>query len=383
MSELTFDPDIEAARKKVHEGMPPFEHRDPPVSAFEFWPGKLFYAPVAVQWLLLALRHGSLTLPTAANPGLPLGGLVGESKAAIMGHLKGAARERFAAFVAFERSQWGDQEEDLEADILRVRNEAAKAGLSYPFVAKPDMGCRGVGVRLLKSDEDLRAYLAGFPAGGTIIFQRYVPYEAEAGVFYVRFPGEERGRITSLTLKYFPHVFGDGVATLEELILADPRAGRLSHLYLPRHAKRLDWVPRSGEPVRLAFAGSHSRGTIFRNGNAHRTDAMARAFDAVADGIPGFCFGRFDIRFASMEALQRGEDFNILEINGAGGESTHIWDAGTSLFEAYRDLAQQFRMVFEVGAANRRLGHKPSSLAEVYRAWRSEKAVVGNYPPTE
>lgn len=90
-------------------------------------------------------------------------------------------------------------------------------------------------------------------------------YEAEAGVFYVREPGGEGGRIVSLTLKYFPYVHGDGRSTLRELILADPRAGRVPHLYLPRHAARLDQVPeagsRSGSPSPEATAGAASSAT--------------------------------------------------------------------------------------------------------------------------
>jgi hypothetical protein len=54
----------------------PFEHADAHLldrpqrvlSPFEFWPGTLFYAPVAVYWLWQSLRHRSLTLPTIANP---------------------------------------------------------------------------------------------------------------------------------------------------------------------------------------------------------------------------------------------------------------------------------------------------------------------------
>ena len=208
-------------------------------------------------------------------------------------------------------------------------------------------------------------------------------YEAEAGVFYVRQPGERTGRIVSLTLKYFPYVHGDGASTLRELILADPRAGRVPHLYLPRHAARLDDVPAAGEPVRLAFAGSHSRGSIFRDGTHLITPAMTDRFDAIAHSIPEFWFGRFDIRFPDIERLQAGGDFTILEVNGAGAEMTHVWDRGKSLWEARRDLMEQYRLLFTIGRANRDRGHRGMGLREFWRAYRREKALTPLYPPTQ
>ena len=224
------------------------------------------------------------------------------------------------------------QPDDAVAEALAAEAAMAAAGLGFPVVAKPDLGCRGAGVRLVRDLGQLVSYLEGFPAGARLILQRYVAFEAEAGVFYVRMPGEAKGRIVSLTLKYFPYVHGDGRSTLRELILADPRAGRVPHLYLPRHAARLDHVPEAGEPVRLAFAGSHSRGSIFRDGTHLVTPAMTARFDAIARSMPEFWFGRFDIRFADIARLQAGEDFTIVEVNGAGAEMTHVWDRSTSLW---------------------------------------------------
>lgn len=373
------DRDFSDAIAQVHKGMPPLDLGDQPISMFEFWPAKIFYIPVAFYWLYLSLRHRGLTLPTAANPTFPLGGLVGESKAAVMANLQGKAKERFADHVCFTRGEEVALDEDLEEALAAVE----AAGLSMPFVAKPDMGCRGAGVRLIKSRNQLANYLKMFPCGRCIIFQQYIPYEAEAGIFYVRPQGAKEGRIISLTLKYFPHIFGDGTSMVKDLILADPRAGKLSHLYLPRHSDRLDHVLAKGEPMRLAFTGSHSRGAIFRNGNAWITEEMRVAFDEVADGIPGFCFGRFDARFPSLEELQVGGTFHLMEVNGAGGEVAHIWDSRTTLLDAYRSLAEQFRLVFEIGADNRKRGHPPSSIREIYQAWRDEKKLTSVYPPTE
>lgn len=356
--------------------MPPLED-GPPLSRFEFWPAWAFYAPVWAWILLLSVRHLGIRLPLMANPSIAGGGLVGESKSAVLGLVGAEAQAWFAPHLGFDRGT-----EPAEAASARALAALGLAGLSLPLVAKPDLGCRGAGVRPVRTEAELTAYLAAFPRGERLVLQELVDLEGEAGVFWVRHPGAARGRILSLTLKYFPRIVGDGRSTVEQLIRADPRAGRLAHLYLGRHADRLGEVLPAGVALRLAFAGSHSRGAIFRDGTALVTPAMEARFAAIADAIPEFWFGRFDVRFADIADLQRGEGFKVLEVNGAGAESTHIWDSRMRLGQAWADLFRQFRLLWEVGAANRARGARPMGYRDFWRGWRREKALVPSYPPT-
>lgn len=356
--------------------MPPLDEA-PPVSPFELWSPKLFYLPVWLWIGWLALRHRGVRLPLIANPGFPLGGLVGESKASVLDRFGPEARAFAPPYVVVRRDvgcAGGQARKALQA--LR------RAGLDLPVVAKPDLGCRGAGVQPIRTTDDLERYLALFPPGHRLLLQALIDAEGEAGVFYMRSPGARKGEIFSLTLKYFPRVVGDGCRTLRELIAADPRAGQLQHLYLHRHEDRLDTIVADGESVRLAFAGSHSRGAIFRNGASYVTKAMCARFDAIAAAIPGFHFGRFDVRFADFEAFRSGCDFWILECNGAGAEATHIWDSRTRLRDAYRTLFRQFSALWRIGAANRALGHRPESWRVFIRHWLEERRLVTQYPPT-
>src|ERR1700749_4178987 len=52
---------------------------------FEFWPWWVFYAPV-IGYVIVRLvpKFRSFTVFTAANPAVPAGGLLGESKSAIL-----------------------------------------------------------------------------------------------------------------------------------------------------------------------------------------------------------------------------------------------------------------------------------------------------------
>jgi len=209
-----------------------------------------------------------------------------------------------------------------------------------------------------------------------------VDFEGEAGVFYVRQPDEEKGRIISLTLKYFPYVMGDGKSTLKELIENDRRAGILSHIYLPRHEHRWDLVLPEGQSFRIAFTGSHSRGTIFKDGARHINDRMCALFDEITKEIPEFYFGRIDVRFKSMEDLETGQNLRILEINGATGEVTHVWDSNNTLWKAYKDLAHQYKLLYQIGAKNRKRGFKPDSLWSLLKEYAAYKKLSKIYPLT-
>lgn len=363
-----------------HEGMPPIDFSGPSLSFFEFWPQQVFYAPMILYWLWLTLKHGGrFALPTAANPSFPFGGWIGESKDAVLSKAGRHARQFIAPYISFVR----DTQIPLDLAVGAAAHQAREAGFTFPLVAKPDKGCRGAGVRRIRNTNELAGYVSQFPAGERIVLQALVDHEAEAGIFYIRKPGDDRGQISSLTLKYFPYVYGDGSSTLGELIARDQRAGILKDIYLPRHAGRQNQVLAPGEPYRIAFAGSHSRGTIFRDGNRYTTEPMRRAFDCIAKDIDGFYFGRFDVRFSSIEELQQGRNFTILECNGAGAEATHIWDRKTTLITAYRVLMRQYAVLWEIGAENVRKGAKPARLIDLFRAWRNEVDLWSRYPQTE
>jgi hypothetical protein len=196
------------------------------------------------------------------------------------------------------------------------------------------------------------------------IVQGYVP-GLEFGVFYVRRPGESRGSILSITEKRLPSVTGDGRSTLEELILNDTDTIGMARFHLRQHADHLHQVPANSEVVGLGDCGSHCRGARFYDGGALLTPALECAIEAIAARFDGFYFGRFDLRVPSREALMRGEDITILELNGVTSEVTHIYDPGVSLIEAYRALFEQWRLAFEIGAENAARGARVWSLAEL------------------
>jgi len=358
--------------------MPSLNQEGRTTSFFEFWPLWVMYLPVVIQWLLLAVRYRSLTLPLIANPVVSLSGMVGAAKSALLGSAGVFARQWILPWIVYEVSDRPIEEQTQE--VLRALHAA---GLGLPIVGKPDVGCRGAGVKLLHTEDELRDYIADFPATGGIQFQQLSQWEAEAGVFYVRFPGEGHGSISSLTLKYMPFVVGDGQSTLQQLVSKDPRASQVQHLYAERHRANWQRVLPAGEPYRLVFSASHCRGAVFRDGGQYIDARLTAALDRIFDDIPGFHYGRLDIKFRDLDALMAGQDFAIIEINGASSESINIWDRNASLFDAFKTLLQQYRTLFKLGDANRRRGHRTPGIRALWQAWQYENNLVKQYPQND
>jgi len=323
------------------------------LTRWEFWPPWASYLPVVIYIIGLAVKHRSLTVFTAANPGIPAGGFVGESKIDILRQLP---PERVARSTFLEAS--------LPAETKNAKVDAflSAAHLGLPVVVKPDQGQRGSGVVVARTREGLAARVASTRVD--TIVQEYVS-GLEFGVFYSRRPSEVRGRILSITEKRLPAVTGDGRSTIEELVLQDADTIGMARFHLSQQAGRLADVPAAGHAVSLGDCGSHCRGARFYDGGSLLTRALEDAIEAVAARFEGFYFGRFDLRVPSLDAFRRGDDLTILELNGVTAEVTHIYDPTVSLLDAYRALFEQWRLAFEIGEANAARGARVWSIGEL------------------
>jgi hypothetical protein len=344
------------------------------VGRLEALPKWLNLIPMLTQWAWLSLRYGSLTLPTACNPAIASGGLAGEGKTEYFDIMGPHARAAVAMFVTLQNCG----PEGLAAALQAM----AAAGLVFPIIAKPDIGWCGFGVRLVRDEAALSAYLARYPSGERIVLQRFLPQEGEAGIFYVRAPGAAAGRITGILLRHFPRVVGDGTRTIAELVHADPRLRRLGRDGLSEPCVDPGVRPASGEVVRIATIGSTRVGGLYEDGTSLATPALTAAIDAIAQDMTQFHAGRFDIRFDSVGDLIKGEGFQIIEVNGAGSEAVHAWDPKFTLREAYAIVFAKQRLLFETGAAMRRLGHRPTRLRDLARLYLRQQRLIRRYPPS-
>jgi hypothetical protein len=245
------------------------------------------------------------------------------------------------------------------------------------------VGHRGAGVQPLRNEEQLRQYLEAFPAGKPLLLQQLCEQPGEAAIVYFRRPGEAQGHIFSLTFKHFPSVTGDGHHSVRELIMHDDRAAIIHEIYFRRHRRQLERVLAKGETFPLVFTGNHRLGAVLKSGNEQITPELTGAIDELAQALPEFYYGRFEVRFNTAEDLLQARDFTIFEINGSGAEALHIWDANMTLFEAWRVQAAQWRLLFEIGALNRRRGHRPLAWRALWREAKAHFHPPIHYPPAQ
>jgi hypothetical protein len=115
---------------------------------------------------------------------------------------------------------------------------------------------------------------------------------------------------------------------------------------------------------------------MFLDGAQFETPALEQAIDALARSFDGFYFGRFDVRFTDPERFMAGEEFRIVELNGVTSESTNVYDPDYGLLRAWRTLGRQWSLAYRIGAANRRQGHRTSSVRALVRAARRHYALL-------
>lgn len=268
---------------------------------WEFWPAWVFYPPVAIYCLWLAVKYRGLTLPTAANPGIFSGGMVGESKSAMLKELQATSTE----FTAEAELVVGDS---VEARLRSLDDIRTRLSLGFPFILKPDVGQRGVGIKLIRSREQAEDYLRQTSA--PLVIQRYAPGPHEIGIFYYRFPHETRGHIFAITEKIFPKLVGDARHTIGELIERDPRARFVADTYLKRFTPRCDKVLAAGEELKLVEAGNHAQGCVFRDGMRFCTPELERRVDEISQRLTGFFYRTLRRSLFERRRFARRKEFS-------------------------------------------------------------------------
>lgn len=307
------------------------------LTQWEHWPAFLYYLPLMPFFALRAIKGGHLIHFILANPGILYSGNGSESKYKTLSLVPESMRPK--SFLA-----------SASENIESVRAQLKGLEFRYPLIAKPDVGFRGYLVKKIDTENEMLRYLE--KVRSDVIIQEFIPFEKELGIFYHRFPGEKKGKITSVTIKKFIKVTGDGKSDLSRLIMNDDRAFLYVDLFKKIHKDKMNFIYPEGERITLSVIGNHSKGTQFINGNHLINDALENFINEVCLQIEGWYYGRLDIKYESMEKLLRGESFKILEINGIISEPTHIYDAthkDASFFQALKEINHHWSIMGEIG----------------------------------
>ncbi len=243
-----------------------------------------------------------------------------------------------------------------------------KSEIKFPFIAKPDIGLRGSAVKKINSIDELKKYVS--QANFDFLLQELIPFENEIGVFYVRFPNEKSGKITGIVRKEFLIVEGDGKATIMDLILQNPRYEMQKNTLMKEYGSGLNHVLAKDEKRNLVPYGNHIRGAKFLDDSNKISDKLNLVFNEMCTQIEGFYFGRLDVMFTNYEDLENGKNFQIVELNGAASEPTHIYDPKNSIFFAWKELWRHIAYMAKISRMNHKKGVKYLSRKEGMEQFR-------------
>ncbi|WP_372745466.1 D-alanine--D-alanine ligase [Lutibacter sp.] len=313
------------------------------IKNWEYWSSSMFYIPLLPYAFYLAIKARSFGFFSAVNPGIEGSGNGLESKFKTIELLPDYCKPATVYVAKNEK-------------IATVINNISNAKINFPLIIKPDIGFRGLLVKKIGSIEDLSSYLNKYNSINLII-QEYIEFENECGIFYHRLPSEKSGTITSLTLKKYLTVYGNGKSTLLELIHQDKRAQNYLASILEINQPKLTTIYKKGEKIILNVIGNHSKGTQFINGNHLINNDLVNFLNSLNTQIDGWFYGRIDVKYHSFDELLKGENFKILEINGIISEPTHIYDATTgSYFKALKSIKKHWKLIYTIGTTNNKLG---------------------------
>ena len=239
-------------------------------------------------------------------------------------------------------------------DFSEVKKRLAKSPIQFPLIVKPEVGGQGILFRKIENEEHLKEYHSKIPA--EYFIQEFVTYPLEVSLFYFRYPNEKKGAITGFLQKIPMRVTGDGIHTLEELLLQNLKTKkRLAELKL-KHEINFNKIIPEGEVYILSYAGNHNRGAHFIDLNSEINDDLVKVLDKISLGINDFFYGRYDIMCNSIEDLKQGKNFAILEYNGCGAEPNHFYDTGYTLIKAYKEILKHWKILYQISSYNNKQG---------------------------
>jgi hypothetical protein len=325
---------------------------------WEYWSFGAVYGWIYPIWILLAIRARSFFFFSASNPRIKNGGLLCESKKDIHDIM---SPELYPATMHFAA---GDQGSNV-IEKLRANN------FIYPLIGKPDTGGRGRGVKLLDNDTDVALYVKNAPVDFHI--QKFIPYNNEVGIFYCRYPGNERGFISGIVRKEFLTVTGDGKHSVKDLLLKDQRSTLQIESLRRVYGEYLDTVLPEGEQKLMVPYGNHARGAKFLDDTHLADEQLANLVNNICAKVQEFYFGRLDIKYNNWEEFRQGKNFSVIEVNGAGSEPTHIYDPKHSIFFAWKEIVRHWFILNKISRMNHKRGERYLSVKEGLKMFREDK----------
>ena len=325
---------------------------------WEYWSFGMVYVWIYPVWFFLCLRARSFFFFSASNPAIKNGGFLCESKKEIYALMP---EQLYPLTIYFDAGE----------NAPKVLQDLQEEGLHYPVIGKPDIGGRGRGVKVLKTTEEVIAYVENTVVDFHI--QEFIPFEKEVGIFYYRYPGEANGKLSGIVSKEFLKVKGDGFSSIKQLLEKSRRALLQMESLQAMHGDYLNTVPAEGEEKVLVPYGNHARGARFIDDSMLIDEQLTAVIDGICKQVKDFYFGRLDIRYNDWEELKQGKNFSVIEVNGAGSEPTHIYDPAHHLFFAWKEIIRHWIILWHFSRMNHKKNHPYLSVKDGIKMFREDK----------
>ncbi|WP_336732082.1 D-alanine--D-alanine ligase [Chryseobacterium sp. VD8] len=336
------------------------KHRIHKIAHWEYWSTFSIYLPLFPVWLYCAYKAKTLLFFHGANPSIKYGGMAMESKKEIYDLIP----ENWIPKTVFVSS---------EISFNEILSELKSQTINFPVIVKPNIGLKGLGVVQVENVNELEDYQKNNDCD--FLIQEKINYQHEVGIFYHRFPDEKKGKITGMVKKEFLSVKGNGRKTLRELVMENPRSAfQIKAIEQKMGSEMQKTVPENEEIILIPF-GSHTRGAKFIDISSEVTEKLEQKINEICTKVNGFYFGRLDVMFENLELLKNGENFKIIEINGAKSEPTHMYDPKHSLFFAWKEIAKHWNIMAEISRKNHETGFPYLDIKEGFSALKNNLAI--------
>ncbi len=333
----------------------------------EFFPIRLTYMSVKCFAFWKWIFAKNFLWFTATNPWFPLGGLYPSSKREILEQLP-AKYVPDAVFI--------DQD---SFDLDTIQQKILASTLSYPLIIKPDNGLRGLGITIFHDQDEFNQkmpiYLKQEARRWSRVIQKFIDEPFEIWVFYVRKPGEEKGRITGMVHKEFLSIVGNGNDTFQDLVHKHPRAKYHFPLLQQTFADQRDHIVSEWQSIEIVEIGTHSRWSTFVDASSRVTPELTELFDELAHTVDGFYYGRFDVRARDLDAVLAGE-FKIMEINPTYGEPTWMYDPWYTFVQQQKILLAHRSDMYDIAIHNHSTWTQYATLGQWWQTKKEFNIVV-------
>ena len=113
-------------------------------------------------------------------------------------------------------------------------------------------------------------------------------------------------------------------------------------------------LPKGASKLVVPY-GNHSRGAKFIDLTDKLNEGLLETMNTLCLQVPGFYFGRLDIRYNTWEELCSGKHFSVIELNGAGSEPAHIYDPKHSIFFGWKEIIRHLNLLYSISKKNKQL----------------------------